>query len=105
MNTQASRFRKAFANVLSVNIKLSKTQLHEIGQSGGFLSRLLGSLLKTCLPLIGNVLKPLAKIVLIPLGLTVAASATAATIHKKMFGSPNTILIIFNEEINYIMTK
>ena len=34
-----------------------------------------------------NVLKPLAKSVLIPLGLTAAASATDAAIHKKMFES------------------
>ena len=52
-------------------------------QSGGFLGRLLGPLLKTGLPLIKNVIKPLAKIVLIPLGLTVAASAADAGIHKK----------------------
>ena len=57
-------------------MKLSKSQLHKIGQSGGFLGRLLGPLLKTRLPLIANVLKLLAKIVLIPSGLTVAASAT-----------------------------
>ena len=44
-------------------------------QSGGFLGRLLGLLLKTGLPLISNLIKPLAKSVLIPLGLTVAASA------------------------------
>ena len=66
-NTQVSKLRKTFANNSSPNIKLSKTQLHE---SGGFLGRLLGPLLKTRLPLIGNVLKPLAKSVLIPLGLT-----------------------------------
>ena len=44
-------------------------------QSGGFLGRLLGPLLKTGLPLISTVIKPLVKCVLIPLGLTVAASA------------------------------
>ena len=82
-NTQVSRLGKAFANGSSANIKLSKTQLHKIGQSGGFLGRLLGPLLKTGLPLIGNVLKPLAKSVLIALGLTAAASATDAVIHKK----------------------
>ena len=38
------------------------------------------------MPLIGNLLKPLAKSVLIPLGLTAAALATDAIIHKKMFG-------------------
>ena len=51
-NTQVSKIRKAFANNSSANIKLSKTQLHEIGQSGGFLDRILGPLLKTGLSLI-----------------------------------------------------
>ena len=59
-------------------------------QSGGFLSRLLGPLLKTGLLLISNVIKPLAKIVLIPLGLTAAASADAG-IHKKILGSGKEI--------------
>ena len=45
-NTQVSRFLEAFASFSSANIKLLKTQLHKIGQSGGFLGRLLGSLLK-----------------------------------------------------------
>ena len=77
------RLHKAFANNSSANIKLSKTQLHKIGQSGGFLGRLLGPSLKTGLPLIGNVLKPLAKSVLIPLELTAGApAATDAAIHK-----------------------
>ena len=52
-------------------------------QSGGFLGRLLGPLLKAGLPLIKNVTKPLAKSVLIPLGLTEAESAADAGIHKK----------------------
>ena len=56
-------------------------------QSRGFLGRLLGPLLKTGLPLIKNVIKPLAKSVLIPLGLTAAASAADAGIHKKILGS------------------
>ena len=60
--------------------------MHKIGQSGGLLGRLLGPLLKTGLSLMKNVLKLVAKSVLIPLGLT-AASATDAAIHKKMFGS------------------
>ena len=46
-NTQVSRLRKAFANGSSANIKLSETPLHKIGQSGGFLGRLLGPLQKT----------------------------------------------------------
>ena len=53
-------------------------------QSGGFLGRLLGPLLKTGLPLIKNVIKLLAKTVLIPLGLTAAASAADAGIQKKI---------------------
>ena len=86
-NTQVSKLRKAFANSSSANIKSSKTQLHKIGKSRRYLSRLLKLLLKAGLPLKGNLLKRLAKSVLIPLGLTVAVSATDAAIHMKMFGS------------------
>ena len=68
-------------------------------QSGGFLGKLLGPLLKTGLPLIKSVIKPLAKSVLIPLGLTAAASAADAGIHKKILGSGNTTLIISNNEM------
>ena len=102
-NTQDSELRKTFANGSSANIKLSKTQLHKIEQSGGFLGRLSEPLVKTGLPLMKNVLKPSAKSVLIPLGLTRSASATDAAVHKKMFGSGTTTLIISNEEINDIM--
>ena len=56
-------------------------------QSGEFLGRLLGPLLKTGLLLIKNVIKPLANSVLIPLGLIAAASAADARIHKKILGS------------------
>ena len=56
-NTQISKLRKTFEKKLSDKIRLSKTQLHKIVQSGGFFGRLLMSLLKTGLPLIGNVLK------------------------------------------------
>ena len=104
INTQVLRLCKAFANNYSADIKSSKTQLHKIGQSGGFLCRLLGPLIKTGLPLIGNVLKPLAKSILIPSGLTAAAApATDGAIHKKMFGSGFATLIISNEEMNDIM--
>ena len=74
-------------------------------QSEGFCGRLLGPLLKTGLPLMKNVIKPLAKSVLIPLGLTAAASAADAGIHKKILGSGhnNTItLIIPNNEMEDI---
>ena len=101
--TQVSKLRKAFANNSSVNIKLSKTQLHKIGQSGGFLGRLLGSLLKTGLPLGRDVLKPLAKSVLIPLRFMATASAIDAAIHKNMFRSAFTALIISDEKMNDIM--
>ena len=77
-NRQVANLRKAFANHLSTDIKLSKTQLSKMIQSGGFLGKLFGPLLKTGLPLIKNVIKPLAKSVLIPLGLTAAASAADA---------------------------
>ena len=52
---------------------------------------------------IGNVLKPLPKSVLIPLGLTAAASVTDTVIHKKMFGSGNRTLIMSNEEMKNII--
>ena len=82
-NRQVANLRKAFVNNLSTNIKLWKTQISKKKQSGGFLGRLLGPLLKTGLPLMKNVIRPLAKSVLIPLGLTAAASAADAGIHKK----------------------
>ena len=44
--------RKAFANNSSADIKFLKTQLSKMIQSGGFLGKLLGPLLKTGLPLI-----------------------------------------------------
>ena len=68
---------------MSTDLKLSEAQINEIIQSGGFLSKLLGPLLKTGLSLIKNVVKPLAKSVLIPFGLTTAASAADSGIHKK----------------------
>ena len=66
-NRQVSNLRKALENYLSAGLKLSKTQLSKMIQSGGFLDRLLGPLLKTGLPLIKNLIKPSAKNVLIPL--------------------------------------
>ena len=96
---QISSIRKAFSNNSSANIKFSKTQLSKMIQSGGFLGILLGPLLKAGLPLIKNVITPLAKSVLISLGLTAAALAADAGIHKKIFGSGNTTLIISNSKI------
>ena len=57
------------------------------------------------MPLIGSELKSLSKSVLIPLGLTAAASATDAVIHKKVFRSSVTTLIISNVEMNDIMKR
>ena len=112
-NRQVANLRKAFANYLSTDIKLSKTQISKMIQSGGFLGRLLGRLLKTGLPLMKNVIKPLAKSVLIPLQLTAAASAADAGIYKKILGSgkhpsdlaleKNTILVISNDEIKDVI--
>ena len=82
-NRQVSNLRKALPNKSPTDIMLSKTQLSKMIQSGGFLGKLLGPLLKTGLSLIKNVMKPLAKSVLIPLGLTAAASVEDAEIHKK----------------------
>ena len=105
-NRQVTNIRKAFANHLSTDIKLPKTQLSKMIQSGGFLGRLLGPLLKAGLPLMKSVIKPLAKSVLIPLGLTAAASAADAGIHKKILRSGhnnNTILIISNDKMDDIL--
>ena len=102
-NRQIANLCKAFANYLSTDIKLSKTQISKMIQSRGFLGRLLGPLLKTGLPLIKNVIKPLAKSVLIPLGLTAAASAADTGIHKKILGSGTTTLIISNDEMKDII--
>ena len=60
-NRQVANIRKAFANQLSTDIKLSKTQLSKMIQSGGFLGRLLGPLLKAGLPLMKSVIKALTK--------------------------------------------
>ena len=67
------------------------------------MGRLLGPLPKIELLSIGNVHKFSAKRILISIALTTAALATDAANHKKLFGSGNTTLIIFNEEMNDIM--
>ena len=70
-------------------------------QSGGFLSKVLGPLLRTGLPLMKSVIKPLAKSVLVPLEIT--AAAADAGIHKNILGSGhNNTLIISNEEMDDI---
>ena len=93
-NRQVANLRKAFANYLSTDIKLSKTQLSKMIHSGGFLGRLLDPLLKAGLP---------AMSVPIPLGLTAAASAADAAIHKEILGSGNTTPIISNDKMEDII--
>ena len=76
---QKTKLRNAFNNNMSADIKLSKTQIVKIIQSGGFLgsllSKLAGPLMKVAIPL--------AKNVLAPLWITAAASAIDAGIQKK----------------------
>ena len=77
-NRQIANLCKAFANYLSTDIKLSKTQISKMIQSRGFLGRRLGPLQTIGLSLMKNVIRPFAKSVLIPLGLTTAASVADA---------------------------
>ena len=94
---QVANLRKPFANHTSTDIKFSKAQLTKI-QKGGFLS-FLGALLKSGLPLLKSVIKPLGM-----LGLPAAASATDAEINKKILGSGNhTTLIISNDDLNDLL--
>ena len=58
---QKTKLRNAFSNNESTDLQISKAEISKIIQSRGFLGRLLGPLLKTGLPLIKNVIKPLAK--------------------------------------------
>ena len=101
---QVGDLRKAFATQTSTDIKLSKTQLSKLIQSGGFLGRRLVPLLRTGLPLMKSAIKPLAKSVLVPLGLTAAASATDAGIHKRILGpGHNRNLIISNDDMQDLL--
>ena len=80
---QVANLRKAFTNKSLTDIKLLKTKISKMIQSGGFLGRFLPPLLKRRLPLIKNVINPLPKSVLTLLGLTAAESAADSGIHKK----------------------
>ena len=96
---QKTKLRNDFNSNMLTDLKLSKTQISKIIQSGGFsgslLSKLAGSLMKVAIPL--------AKNVLAPLGITAAAPAIYARIQKKIHGSRTTTLIILNEEMNHII--
>ena len=78
-----TKLRNAIENNMSTDIKLRKAQISKIIQFGGFLGKLLRPLLKTGFPLIKNIIKPLAKSVLIPLQFTAAPSFADAGIQKK----------------------
>ena len=78
-NRQVENIRKAFAKNTSIDIKLSKTQLSKMIQSGGFLENLLGKLVS---PLM-KVAMLLAKNVLAPLGLSAAMSAIGGSLKKR----------------------
>ena len=91
---QVANLCKAFANKSSTDIMLSRTELSKMIQPAGLLRRLLDLLLKTGLSLMKNVIQALSKSVLIPFGLTVAASAADAGIHKQILGSGTTTPVI-----------
>ena len=55
------------------------------------------------LPLMKNVLKPVAESDLMPFGVRATASATDAAIQKRSYESYITILIISNKKMVYIM--
>ena len=95
---QATKLRNAIENNLQTDIKLSKAQISKIIQSGGFLGKILGPLLKTGLPLLKSAIKPLGL-----LGLTAASSAIDAGVQKKIYGSGTTTLVISSEEMNDMM--
>ena len=77
---------------------MSKAQISKIIQSGGFLDKILGPLLKARLPLLKSVIKPLGL-----LGSTAARSAIDAGVQKRIYASGTTTLAISNEEMNDIM--
>ena len=75
---QTNKPRNAVENNMSTDIKLSKAQLSKIiKKPGGFLGKIFGPVLKTGLPLLKSVIKPLEL-----LGLTAASSATDAGVQK-----------------------
>ena len=93
-----TRLRNAFNNNILTDLKLSKAKISKIIQSreflGSLLSKLVGSLMKVAIPL--------AKNLLVPLGITAAASAIDAVDQQKIHGSGTTTLIISDEEVNDI---
>ena len=98
---QTTELRNAIENNMAIDMKLNKAQISKIIQSGGFLGKLLGPLLKTELPLLKSVIKRLGL-----LGLTAASSAIDAGVKKKLgsgSASKTTTLITSNKEIHDII--
>ena len=87
---QTTKLRNAIENNLQTDIKLSKAQISKIIQSGEFLGKIFGPLLKTGLPLLKSVIKPLGL-----LDLTAAPSEIDAGVQKKIYGSGKTTFINF----------
>ena len=79
---------------MPADIKLSRTQISKIIQSGGFLGSLLskiaGPLMKVAVPIANNILAPL--------GITAAAASIDTGIQKKKHGSGTTTLMISNKK-------
>ena len=96
---QATKLRSAIENNISTDIKLSKAQISNIIQSGGFL----GSLLRKLAGPLMKVAVPFTAKNLAPLGITAADSAIDGAIQKKIHDSGTTALIISNEEMNDLM--
>ena len=93
---QKTKLRNAFNNNISADIKLSKTQISKLIQSGGFLGSWLSKFASALIKV------PLQKNSA-PLGITVAVSAIDAGVQKKIHDSGTTTLIISNKEMNHIM--
>ena len=89
---QTTKLRNTIENNMSTYIKLRKSQISKIIQSGGFLGKILGPLK------LENWIKPLGL-----LGLTAASSVIEAEVQKRVYGSGTTTLVISSEEMNDIM--
>ena len=95
---QNTKSRNAINDNSAIDIKLSKSQIKKLIQSGGFLEKLLSKLAD---PLM-KVAMPLAKNVLASLGLAAAMSAIDVSIQKKIHGS-GVKLIIEQEDMQDVI--
>ena len=100
-NSEIKHITKVIKSLQNREVLLKGTTKKTISQEGGF-PNFLRPLMTAGLPLMKNVLTPLSKSVLVPVGLTAAASATDAAIQKKVFGS-GTTLVFPNEKISDII--